>query len=355
MGEHHQNKPLLYGGQAVIEGVMMRGPRHAAVAVRRADGTIRTQAIEAVPWLTRHPRWNIPFLRGPVALFDSLRLGVWGLKWSAAQAMEDAVADEAAKKDAGTRGRGNADSRDPGFSSPSGGGSEGAASGSLTEPILGEGEKDKPGSSGASDAAIQGTMGLGLLIGVGLFIALPTLLAGPLKSRLGTTGLNVVEGVIRLALFFGYLRLIALLPGIRRVFEFHGAEHRVINALESGAPMTPDGVRGFAVVHPRCGTSFAIFVLLLATVVYTFFGWHVWWLRLLVRLALLPLIAGAAYELLKLAGRLRGNTLLEVVTWPGRFSQRFTTREPDDAQTEVAIAALQAVQEAEHAEAPVLA
>lgn len=347
MGEQRKNQPLLYGGQAVIEGVMMRGPRHAGVAVRRADGSIRTAAIEAVPWLTRYPRWNIVFLRGPIALFDSLRLGVWGLKWSAAQAMEDAAAEEAAKKNAEARG-------DEGgvLTSPGGSAREAAPEEPLTPGLSPDGKGE---SRVASDVAIQGTMGLGLLIGVGLFIALPTLLTGPLKGRLGPLGLNAVEGVIRLVLFFGYLRLVALMPGIRRVFEFHGAEHRVINALESAAEMSPEGVRGFPVVHPRCGTSFAIFVLLLATVVYAFFGWHVWWLRLLIRLALLPLIAGVAYELLKLAGRMRGNALLLAVTWPGRFSQRFTTREPDDSQTEVAIAALRAVQEAEQTQEPVLA
>jgi uncharacterized protein YqhQ len=326
-------KPLLYGGQAVIEGVMMRGPRHAAVAVRRADGSVQTTSMEAGPWLTLPPAWNRPFIRRPPALFASRRLGVWSLKWSAARAMEDAVAGE---KDAETRRR-----EDPGLPLPS----------PLGRGAGGEGRDPAP----ASDGAIKGTMGLGLFIGVGLFILLPTLLSGLLKHRLDPFGLNLAEGVIRLALFFGYLSLISLLPGIRGVFEYHGAEHRIINAMEAGSVLTPQSVRNYPVVHPRCGTSFAIFVLLLATVAYTFFGWHVWYMRLFIRLALLPLIAGVAYELLKLAGRLRGNTLMDAVTWPGRFSQRFTTRQPSDEQAEVAIAALRAVQDAEHAEQPVLA
>ncbi|HEY3269236.1 MAG TPA: DUF1385 domain-containing protein [Armatimonadota bacterium] len=291
-------KPVFYGGQAVIEGVMMRGPRHVAVAVRRADGSIDTVVKDAIPWLTQHKAFNKPFIRGAFALFDSMRVGVWGLRWSVSRAMLDTP----------------------------------------------EAKPEEP----EADTAVKGTMGVGLLIGVGLFIVVPTLLAGLARRRLDGLGLNLVEGAIRLALFFLYVWGIGHMSAIRRVFQFHGAEHRTINAMEAGAPLTPEGVRPYSVVHPRCGTSFAIFVLLLATVVYAFFGWHTPIVRLLIRLALLPVISGAAYELLRLAGTFRRNGLLNAITWPGRFSQRFTTREPDDAQAEVALAALHAVFSAEN-------
>lgn len=315
-----KDKPVFYGGQAVIEGVMMRGPRHVAVAVRREDGHIETVTKTAVPWLTLHPAFNKIFLRGVFALVDAMRVGVWGLRWSANQAMLDA-APSRAKVEAGS-----------------------------VDAAAASGATNLAAKPTAGENTVKGTMGVGLLIGVGLFIVLPTLVTGWFRPHLSAFGLNVVEGIIRLALFFGYIGLISKLDGIYRVFQYHGAEHRTINAYEGGAPLTPEGVRPYSVIHPRCGTSFMIFVLILATVAYTFFGWHPPLVRLVIRLALLPIVAGVAYELLRLAGTFRNSALLSIITWPGRFSQRFTTREPDDKMAEVAIAALTAVFDAERAE-----
>jgi len=315
-------KPVFYGGQAVIEGVMMRGPRHVAVAVRRADGSIDTTTKVAVPWLSVHKGFNKPFLRGMFALVDAMRVGVWGLRWSANQAMLDAVPSPAKKES------------------------------SAVDALVESGATNFAAKPGPGENTVKGTMGLGLLLGVGLFIVLPTLVTGWFRPYLGAFGLNVVEGIIRLALFFGYIGLISKLEGIYRVFQYHGAEHRTINAHEAGAPLTPEGVRPFSIIHPRCGTSFMIFVLILCTVAYTFFGWHPPLIRLVIRLGLLPIVAGFAYELLRLAGTFRNSAFLNVITWPGRFSQRFTTREPDDKMAEVAIAALTAVFDAERGESP---
>jgi uncharacterized protein YqhQ len=301
---------------------MMRGPRHVAVAVRRADGRIDTITKTAVPWLTQHPAFNKVFLRGVFALIDSMRVGVWGLRWAANKAMLDTNPTAA-----------TAEAENIGAAAESG------ATNFATNPTAGEN-------------TVKGTMGVGLLLGVGLFIVLPTLVTGWFKPLVGAFGLNVIEGIIRLALFFGYISLIGKLDGIHRVFQYHGAEHRTINAQEAGAPLTPEGVRPFSVIHPRCGTSFMIFVLILCTVVYTIFGWHPPLIRLAIRLGLLPVVGGIAYELLRLAGRFRASAVLNAITWPGRFSQRFTTREPDDKMAEVAIAALDAVFEAERAESP---
>ena len=325
MAKTESKKPVFYGGQAVIEGVMMRGPKYAAVSVRRADGHIETVVREAVPWLVKNRFWNKPFLRGAFALFDAMRLGVWGLRWSANQAMRDTVATPG-KTEA------QAEARQVNAAEASG-----ATNLAITPP------------EGATmgDTTVKGTMGLGLLLGVGLFIVLPTLVTGLASGHMGPVGLNAVEGFIRLALFFGYVWGIGKLDGIHRVFQYHGAEHRTINALEAKAPLTPESVQRFSVIHPRCGTSFMIFVLILATIVYTFFGWHPPLERLAIRLGLLPLVAGIAYELLRLAGTFRRSEVMNVITWPGRFTQTFTTREPDAQQAEVAIAALNAVFAAE--------
>lgn len=298
------SKPVFYGGQAVIEGVMMRGPRHIAVAVRREDGRIETVVQPLQPFLTTHPRLNVLFLRGAFALWDAMRTGIWAMRWSANRAMMDVTPEKAEAE---------------------------------TTPRAG-------------NAAVQGTMGFGVLIGVGLFIVLPTLIAGWVSHSMSGLGKNLVETAIRLALFFAYLAAIGSIPSIRRVFQYHGAEHRTINAWESKAPMTPEACARYSVIHPRCGTSFIMFVLILASVAYAFMGWHTPIMRLAIRLAMLPIVAGVAYELLRLAGVLRNSGTMAVITWPGRFTQRFTTREPDASQTEVAITALQAVVEAEGAE-----
>lgn len=299
------SKPVFYGGQAVIEGVMMRGPRHIAVAIRREDGRIETIVQPLKPFLVQHPRLNLVFLRGAFALWDAMRTGIWAMRWSANRALMDAEPDKA------------------------------------------EAEVATP-TAGA--AAIQGTMGIGVLIGVGLFIVLPTLLAGWVSHSMNGLGKNLVETAIRLALFFAYLAAIGAIPNIRRVFQYHGAEHRTINAWEAKAILTPEACGRFSVIHPRCGTSFIMFVLILASVAYAFMGWHSPIVRLAIRLGILPIVAGVAYELLRLAGVLRNSGTMAVITWPGRFTQRFTTREPDASQTEVAITALQAVIQAEGAE-----
>lgn len=298
-------KPVFYGGQAVIEGVMMRGPGHVAVAVRRESGEIETVVRQARPWLTVHPAFNKIFLRGGFALVDSLRVGVWGLRWSASRAMLDAPTPDGV---------------------------------------------ENPPKAPEGDVAIKGTMGIGLLIGVFLFIVLPTILTGAIRHSLNGWTLNFIETVIRLGFFFGYIAAIGAIPGVRRVFQYHGAEHRTINAWEMHAPLDPETCRGYSIIHPRCGTSFMMFVLILASVVYAFLGWHTPLVRLAIRLGILPIVAGVAYELLRLAGTFRSSAVIGALTWPGRFTQRFTTCEPDDAQTEVAITALKAVVAAEGAE-----
>lgn len=297
------SEPVSYGGQAVIEGVMMRGPKYFAVACRRANGEIleRKEPVEAIlgrfAWLKR------PFLRGTFALIDALTLGIKALHFSANVAMSDAV-DLQSKPEPPAR---------------------------------------------VKDVAVAGTMFLGIALGIGLFIAAPSLGAGLLHRLLGgdTFALNLAEGVLRLALFLGYLLLISQMHEIQRVFQYHGAEHKTINAYEAGLPLTVEEVQRQSRIHMRCGTSFIIIVLIVATLLHTLMGWSIWYVRLAQRLLVLPLVAGLAFEVIRFAGKHKESPLLRSVLAPGLWTQRITTREPSDDQVEVAIRALEGVLERE--------
>lgn len=280
----------VYGGQAVLEGVMMRGYRHMVVAVRRADGEIILQEREVRPWAERWPGFGLPVLRGVAAVGESLSLGLAALSFSAEQVAE------------------------------------------------GEGEE-------LSRGQVTVAMAVAVALAVGLFVLLPTWLVRLVEgvTRNGIV-LNLVEGIVRLAILLGYLAGVAALPEIRRVLQYHGAEHKAINAYEAGAPLTVESARRFSTRHVRCGTSFLLLVAVVSTVVFAFTGWQDVWARLGIRLALVPLVAGLAYELIRLAGKnpLACPAWLAPVVLPGLFLQGLTTREPDDSQLEVALSALTA-------------
>lgn len=274
------------GGQAVIEGVMMRGRRFVATAVRRESGEIVVQVKE--PWGAgrRFPFLRWPLARGAVALVDSLVVGLQALTFSANQ-------------------------------------------------FGGEEEKLSP-----RDLALTLITALGL--GIGLFILLPTVLMRWLPAAHNPFLLNLGEGALRMAIFFLYILSITRLKDIRRIFEYHGAEHKVVHAYENGQPLTVAGAQPFSTLHPRCGTSFLLYVMVVSIVLFSFLGWPALWLRLLSRLLLLPVVAGLSYELLRLAGR-SNSPLVRALSWPGLLLQRLTTREPDAAQLEVALRALEEV------------
>lgn len=297
-----QTVAVTYGGQAVIEGVMMRGPRHFSVACRRASGEIALTS-ELVPPVLR-PRWqNWPFLRGAFALVDALALGTKALFWAAKIAESDLA-----------------------------------------------GAERRP--SRVTDVALGGTMVVSLFLALGLTVVLPNLALEAAKAVgvHGKTALAVWDGVVRAGIFFGYVALVGRWEHVRRVFQYHGAEHKAINALEAGAPLTVAGARAQSRFHPRCGTSFVVIVLLLSNLAFAPFREQPLWVRLLIDLALTPPVAGVAFELLRLAGRYRRNPVAAVLSKPGMWTQGLTTREPDDAQLEVALASLQAVIDAEHRE-----
>jgi uncharacterized protein YqhQ len=277
-----------YGGQAVMEGVMMRGRRLVAVAVRRPEGDI-TLRLESLGGLYTGPLRRIPFLRGIVVLWETLALGTRALLFS-------------------------------------------------TNVALGEEEKE------ISRPVLWGTVMLALAFVIAIIFVGPVLAMGRLESALNNERLAaLVEGLIRLGVLLAYLYLIGLLPDIRRVFAYHGAEHKTINALEDGAPLEVETVRRYSTAHPRCGTSFLLVVVVISVLLFVLVGTPPLWQRLLSRVALVPVIAAISYEVIRLMGSLQGNRLMRAVFRPNLWLQSLTTREPDDAQVEVAIYALREV------------
>lgn len=278
-------KRFPYGGQAVLEGVMMRGLRQATVAVRTPAGAIVFKH-EPLNVARRHVWEKLPFLRGILMLWDALTLGTHALSFSATAAL---------------------------------------------------GEEDEQPSSLMTTI----TLALSLLFAIGLFFILPAFLAS-LVERLGATPLmrELVQGLIRLLLFLGYIIAISRLPDIQRVFGYHGAEHKAINAYEAGAPLTVDTVKDFTLIHPRCGTSFLLVVFIVSFIVFTFVRGLPFWLRLLSHIPLIPVIAGMTYELLRLSAANYHRAWVRRLVAPTLALQRLTTRPPDESMIAVAIAAL---------------
>jgi uncharacterized protein YqhQ len=285
---------LPVGGQAVIEGVMMRSPSRMAVAVRRPDGTLAflerpflsvTRRIKPLGW---------PVLRGAISLFETLGLGISALNFSA---------DEASR--------------------------------------TGDAQPDaKP--SPAQQLLQFVTVALSFALGMFLFVILPARVTGALGFH-GRVGFGLVDGVFRLLVFVLYLLLISQWKEMRRVLAYHGAEHKSIHAIESGAPLTPESVMTFSRLHPRCGTSFLFLVVVVSVVIFSFIGKPRGVGDHLLRIACMPLIAGVAFEFVKLSGRHATRPVVRWLVWPGMQFQRLTTREPDAEMCAVAIAALERV------------
>jgi uncharacterized protein YqhQ len=294
------------GGQAVLEGVMMRGVRHWAVAVRKPaaatvadvadeerEGEVEVTAFPLDSAMRRHRLLRLPIVRGVVALGGSLAIGFRALEVSAnAQLPAD------------------------------------------------EGQEEQEISRGMW----AGTVIIAVAFAVLLFFLLPVGLTSLIKQQLGSSVLFwVVEGIVRTAIFLGYLLLLSRVRDLRRVFEYHGAEHKTISCFEAGLPLTPGNAQRFSRLHPRCGTSFLLLVMIVAIFVFAPIGLPAWYWLVLTRILGVPLIAGISFELIKLAGRNRTRRWVRALMWPGMKLQLLTTREPDTSQLEVAIAALRAV------------
>ncbi len=283
--------PRFMGGQAVMEGVMMRGARTWAVAVRTPEGEIELAVHDAPTWAEK---WvKVPILRGVMSLAESLALGFKALGWSA--------------------------------------------------------DRQLPEEERISSKAMGWTMAVAMIFFAGVFLVLPALGTSALGNWLGVDGFwyHLLEGAIRLTIFLGYLVVIGLLPDIKRVFQYHGAEHKAIAAYENEVPLTPESAQRFTTQHVRCGTNFLLTVMVMTIIVYSFVGRPALPWLIASRVLLLPLIAGLAYEVIRFSARHMDKRWVRVVMRPGLALQKLTTREPDLLQLEVSITSLRAVLTAE--------
>ncbi|MBK7708000.1 MAG: DUF1385 domain-containing protein [Acidobacteria bacterium] len=350
-------KDLIVGGQAVMEGVMMRTPSAYAIACRRADGTIVTTAERLPRWSDKYKWMNIPVLRGGATLIQSMALGIKALNFSAKIFEEDLEAKEKAKK-----------------------------TGFETIPILVDGTTDEdflkakakvvmPKKSkdkkASQSAGAVGSIIFALAFNIALFIVAPLVLTNLLfmwlgwaplptiaadaswlefikayvwKIKLdsfgGWVGFNLIDGLIRMLFFIIMIFSMSFLKDIRRVFEYHGAEHKTVFNWESGLDLSVDNARPQRRQHPRCGTSFLMVVMLVAIVLFSVINFEAMWLNLIVRIALMPLVAGLSYEVIRYAAKKESGAIFKLMTLPGLWLQNITTQEPDDDQLEVAIVSL---------------
>jgi uncharacterized protein YqhQ len=294
------------GGQAVIEGVMMRGSKGIATAVRTPSGKIEVDIRESTPYTKRNKFLGLPVIRGFVSLVESLIVGIKTLNYSASFFEDE---EEQSKFDA------------------------------KLEKIFGDKLNDI-------------TMGISLLISlvfaIGLFFMLPTFAANFFK-KLGVQniGLNIIEGIIRVSIFVVYIYLIGKMNDIKRVFQYHGAEHKTIFCYENDEELMPEKAKEFTRLHPRCGTNFLFLVMLVSIILFSLTGWNSVWERMLYRVILLPVVSGVTYEIIKWLGK-SDSLISKVVAYPGLKLQELTTKEPDNSQLEVAIVALKAAEGLEY-------
>jgi uncharacterized protein YqhQ len=284
------------GGQAVLEGVMMRGPSNWAVAVRKPDGEIAQVHQPIASPMARHFVWRLPVVRGVVALGESLAIGFRALAISANYAAQQ------------------------------------------------EGEEGEEGEDVATELT-RGQLFFAFAIAIGFAILLFKVSPALITDWIGINAgwFVIVEGLIRVTIFVLYLSLISLFPDLRRVFQYHAAEHKAINAYEAGEELEPETVQRHSLIHPRCGTAFLLWVMVIAVFVFAFFGRPHWYWLIATRILLLPVIAGLAYELIRFAGKHQNNRPLMTLLAPGLWLQRLTTRQPSLDQVEVSIRALKEV------------
>ncbi len=288
------------GGQALIEGVMMRGPRKTAMAVRKPDGELETRI-----WDNKPARvWNrIPLVRGVVNMVSSLVVGYRCLMKSAEISTEGLEEEEPSR----------------------------------LEKWL----EEKLGDNLMKAVMLVGSV-LGVVIAVGLFMFLPAWLVGLGEGVLPRWAMSLIEGFIKIGVFLAYMALVGLMPDMRRLFQYHGAEHKTIACYEAGEELTPENIRKYPRFHPRCGTSFIVIVLILGILIFSVVTWSNALVRTVLKLCLLPVVVGIAYELIKLAGRY-DDLFTRIISFPGLKIQHLTTREPDDSMIEAAIASMKPV------------
>lgn len=299
------------GGQAVIEGVMMRGSKGIATAVRREDNTISVKLEEVVSYTKKNKLLGLPIIRGFVSLVESMVIGIKTLNYSASF-FEDDEESEPSKFD----------------------------------EFLSKIFKDK-----ANDVVMAISLCISIVLAVAVFFALPTFAANVFKKLNvhNTVALNLLEGVIRVVIFILYLFFIGKMEDIQRVFQYHGAEHKTVFCYEHNEKLTPENAAKYSRFHPRCGTNFLFLVMIISILVFSLTGWNSLAFRIVSRIVLLPIVSGITYEVIRWMGR-SNNGLSKVFSYPGLMLQKLTTREPDYSQLEVAIKALKAAEGIEDTE-----
>ncbi len=289
------------GGQAVIEGVMMQSKDKRAVAVRKSDGEIALKEDRIKSWVRDKNIDKIPFVRGSFVMIDTMIQGIKSLNFSSEFFMEEAEEDK-------------------------------------FDLFIKKIFKDK-----ANDIIIIFSLVIAMLLSAGLFIFIPTLVGGAFSKVMPNDFmLNLIEGIIRIAILFAYIILISRSKDIERVFQYHGAEHKSIYCYENDLELTVENARKFKRLHPRCGTNFLFIVMAVSIILFAFFGWPNPILRIFMRIICVPIVAGLSYEVIRILGRY-DNGFTKVIAYPGMMLQYFTTKEPDDEQLEVALEALKAV------------
>ncbi|MGL5348844.1 MAG: DUF1385 domain-containing protein [Peptostreptococcaceae bacterium] len=289
------------GGQAVIEGVMMQSKQKRAIAVRKSDGEIVVRKSKIKSWINEKNIDKIPFIRGSFVLIETMIEGIKSLNFSSEFFLEEEEED-------------------------------------ALDRFFKRVFKDK-----ANDIMIGFTMVLALILSVGLFVILPTAVGGVFSNITDNKlALNLIEGVLRLGVLFAYMLLISKNSDIQRVFQYHGAEHMSIYCYENNLELTVENARKFKRLHPRCGTNFLFIVMFTSIVLFSFFGWPNPVVRIVMRIICIPIVAGISYEIIRFLGKYN-NKITKIVAYPGMMLQHLTTKEPDDGQLEVALAALKAV------------
>ncbi len=303
MAQQNDEKIMPVGGQAVIEGVMMRSPKRIATAIRRKSGEIEVKVDEFISLIQRKKYLNVPIVRGAITLIEVMVLGIKTLQWSADKAMEDLEKESSSKKK----------------------------------------------KQGMTTISAVLTVGLALVIGIGLFFILPLYLTTEIFNIEKEALLfNLVAGLIRIAFFLIYVWGISNLKDVKRLFEYHGAEHKTIFAFEDKIYLSPENTQRYTTYHPRCGTSFLVMVMLISllffafldTLIMYFYGDINFLIRLITHIPLIPIIGGLGFEAIKASARHTDRRFVQVMIYPGLALQRITTREPDSDQMEVAIQAL---------------
>ncbi|EDS78049.1 modification methylase, HemK family [Clostridium botulinum C str. Eklund] len=296
-------KKVSVGGQAVIEGVMMRGSKGVATAIRKSNGDIEVDFDEIEPLTKKNKMFSLPIIRGFVTLIDSLIIGIKTLNYSASFIEEDTESDE--------------------------------------EPSKFDKWMEDKFKGKATDIIMAISFIVSMVLSIFIFFIIPTFAANGFK-RLNVNNtiiLNILEGIIRVGIFLAYIFLISKMDDIKRVFEYHGAEHKTIFCYEGKEELIPENAKKQGRLHPRCGTNFLFLVMIVSIILFSFTGWNSIWQRIFYRIILLPVVSGVTYEIIKWMGNNK-NKCTKILSYPGLMLQKLTTREPDLEQLEVAIVSL---------------